>query len=85
MLHDFHYQNAVRAQDACNLSGVVEEFNSVLKEIWKEAHKHNCGTEWVNKHPIAVLYASKIASLTCCEDSDIFHKAYMDCVNKSGV
>lgn len=83
MLHDFHYQNAVRVQDACNLSGVVEDFNAVLKEIWKEARKKGQGTQWVNEHPISMLYASKIAQLSRCEEG--FGLAYRICVDESGV
>ena len=72
------YQNAVTVQNACNLSGVVSSFNEVFERIWKEARALGLGTEYVNTHPICVLYADKIQSLTS-EASGGFSVAYSDC------
>jgi len=61
------YADAIQVQDACNLSGVVHKFSRIMTKIWEEARKDEnkgYGTEWVNKHPIAVMYAEKIAHLT---------------------
>jgi hypothetical protein len=70
-------RQALNVQDACNLSGVVRSFASVIEILWKEP---GCkGTDWVNTHPIAVLFSSKIASLTGSESSENFGKAYLDC------
>jgi len=73
------YQDAVHAQDACNLSGIVISFASVVKKIWAEARAIEKGTDWVNTHPICVLYASKIGSLAHSEDYDAYSKAYDFC------
>jgi hypothetical protein len=69
-------KGSILVQDACNLSGVVHDFSrvmSLLSEISARFHK---GTEWKNHHPIAVMYASKIASLTGAEVALVFSKAY---------
>lgn len=61
------YQTAIDIQDACNLSGVVHEFSRMMKKIWEEAQMNSnkgYGTEWVNQHPIAVLFAEKVLHLT---------------------
>src|SRR3990172_5961999 len=57
------YKNAVFSQSACNLSGIVHELSRVISKIWNEAHELGFGTEWVNAHPIARLYAEQIFHL----------------------
>jgi len=58
-------QTALDVQDACNLSGVVQSFAKILTEtLWPEARRINEGTDWVNRHPISQLFASKIEDLT---------------------
>jgi len=64
---------SLQIQDAVNLSAVVLEFNEVLREtLWPEAHRRGLGTRWVNQHPIATLFLSKIADLNGvpCIDSN---------------
>ena len=74
------YENALLVQDACNLSGVVRSFSAVMMRIWSEARATgNSNTDWVNTHPIAVLYSSKITSLTRSEDGPVFGVAYDLC------
>jgi hypothetical protein len=59
-----HAQNALLVQSASNLSGIVHSFSAAMTAIWEEAKKNGHGTEWVNKHPIAVLFAHQCAHLT---------------------
>jgi hypothetical protein len=74
------YQNAISVQDACNLSGVVRSWGNVVSRIWEEAREDSGrGTEWVNMHPINVMYASKVASLTGYEDMPKYSDAYSEC------
>jgi hypothetical protein len=60
--HD--YQSALDANSACNLSGIVHSFSSVMTRLWNEARALGKGTDWVNRHPIARLYAEQVAHLT---------------------
>lgn len=53
---------AYNVQDACNLSGVVHSFSRVFESL--RALDECKGTDWINKHPVCVLYADKIAHLT---------------------
>jgi len=73
------FQTAIFIQDACNLSGVVLAFAKVMHKICEESNRNGKGTDWKNTHPIAVLYASKIASLTNSEDFLKFGDAYNAC------
>jgi hypothetical protein len=73
-----HYQNALDAQDACNLSGIVIAMNAAIADLWVEARKHGHGTRWVNQHPICRLFAEQVAHLTSgCAYSD----AYQACLD----
>jgi len=69
MLTKREYQEALWVQDACNLSGVVHSFSTIMSKI-------KGSTEERNKHPIAVLFSSKIASLTGSDNGLEFSKAY---------
>ena len=75
MLSPKDYRDAISVQDACNLSGVVFAWALILERM------AGMDTNARNHHPINVLFASKVASLTNCEDSNAFHQAYLECVN----
>ena len=77
------YKDAVVVQDACNLSGVVHSFAEVVSRIWEEAHEKGKGTDWVNKHPICMLFADKILSLAGGNGDENFRKAYAACLARS--
>ena len=77
------YQSAIFAQDACNLSGIVISFAEVTRKVWGEANALGKGTDWVNTHPICVLYANKIGSLARSENIDAYSKAYDICKAES--
>ncbi len=83
MLDPKEYKDALDVQDACNLSGVVRSFSRVLDLIWKEANELSLGTAYVNRHPISVMYSSKIASLTGSEMPAEFSEAYRLCQERS--
>jgi len=78
------YKDAITVQDACNLSGIVHSFSQVLIKVWVEARAQGKGTDFVNRHPISVMYSSKIASLTGSEVDTMFAAAYAACMEASG-
>lgn len=57
------HQDAINVQDACNLSGVLHSFVRAM-ELLAEL---GLDTVAKAKHPVSVLYSSKIASLTGSE------------------
>jgi len=69
-------QMALDVQDACNLSGVVHSFSRVMSFLSDEANRTGKGTDWKNTHPIAVLFADKIASLTNSGHGTVYSSAY---------
>jgi len=57
------YDEAVAVQDACNLSGVVKSFATILDKVWEEVRANEGGTVDVNHHPVCILFADKITQL----------------------
>lgn len=85
MIEAKDYQNAVTAQSAVNVSGLVLSLSKVVKRLWDEP---DCtGTGWVNRHPIVVLYAAQIAYLSGLGSvlSDSYKEALDICEEKGGV
>jgi hypothetical protein len=75
-------KEAILVQDACNLSGVIHSFSRVLtelREILVRLDPDKFSTEVLNRHPISVMYSSKIASLTGSENGLAFSHAYGWC------
>jgi hypothetical protein len=57
--------DALMVQNACNLSGVVNSWGKAVTAIWDEAREGQMrGTDWVNRHPINVLFAAKATELS---------------------
>ena len=50
-------------QNACNLSGVVHSFDKVVSKIWDLANAKKKGTDWVNHHPVTVMFVYKLCDL----------------------
>ncbi|MDY0315465.1 MAG: hypothetical protein RBR32_10350 [Bacteroidales bacterium] len=79
------YKEALEVQDAVNLSGVVHTFNKVLDYIWDEAREKELGTDYVNNHPVSILFADKINHLTKMQDwnPSRITGAYRQCIKLS--
>jgi len=71
--------DALMVQNACNLTAVLRSAHEAARTLLR--HPDSTGTDWVNQHPVMVLYADKIASLTGCNDiySGNFDRAYDAC------
>jgi hypothetical protein len=54
-------QDALDVQDACNLSGVVHGFSRAMTAL---RDTKPMSTTELNTHPVAILWADKIAQLT---------------------
>ena len=77
-------QKAIDMQDACNLSGLVNDFPRITHAIWEEANRLGKGTEFVNTHPIVILVLDKLCDLARMDhfsgrSMEIFGKAYEEC------
>lgn len=70
------YQEAIDIQNASNLSGIVHSFSRAMTRL--RELENGKDTAFYNRHPIAVLYSSKIASLTDSDDG--FVSAYAACL-----
>ena len=64
-------KDALAVQDACNLSGVVISFAKAISDL--RENLPSAGTAAINHHPICILWADKIASLTQIQGADLTH------------
>ena len=76
------YKEAITVQDACNISGVIFAWARRMEKINETMRENGEGGDWRNAHAINVMFASKVASLTRCEDSLTFSHAYDECSEK---
>ena len=80
------YRNALEAQNASNLSGVVFQFAKDMLQILAEVRSAGGGTNQVNKHPVARLYAEQIAWLSgagTCSSHSSYRRALDLCQQKA--
>lgn len=70
---------AIQVQDACNLTGVVRSFGEAMTAVRAYATEHGHGTDWINRHPVAVLFADKLADMTGRIDFDAYARATEAC------
>lgn len=74
---------ALQVQDACNLSGVIHSWSKVVTEL--RAACPELGTDGINRHPINVMFADKVADLTGSRSTGNFVSAYDECVRLSNL
>jgi hypothetical protein len=77
------YSDAIMAQSAVNLSGLVHSLSNVVSRIWDEPECS--GTQYVNTHPIVVLYAAQIAYLSGLGvgNGSEYSEAYAECERRT--
>lgn len=64
--------------DACNLGGLARSFGAeIIPALQTEAHRLGWGTDWVNYHPIVLLWVEKMAEL-CKLISVVDHDAWSE-------
>ena len=75
------YQLALDVQSAVNLSGVVRSLAAVTHHLWDDANATGAGTEFVNTHPITILYVAQLAHLCGLhvEHDPVYRDAYEEC------
>lgn len=74
-------QDAMCVQDACNLSGVVISWGKILSEMTAAGYD----TAGKERHPVTILFASKVDSLVNRGQMDAdFREAYRACFERAG-
>ena len=58
------YRDAVLVQSACNLQAVIAGWHRAITRLQREAREKGLGMEWVNSHPVNVLFAEQVYHLT---------------------
>lgn len=62
------WERALQVQDACNLSGVVHSLSALVSRLHRDPE--STGTDWVNHHPLVILYLDKLNSLAGIQYND---------------
>jgi len=75
-------KDALRVQDACNLRGVLGSFHEASLALGRLPECQ--GTDWVNTHPIMVLYSDKVAELTGGGSARFVREAFDACRELAG-
>lgn len=78
------YRVTLLMLDACNLSGLAHSFSrEIIPEIREEVRQAGGSTEEINRHPVAILWTMKMASLAskeclCEQCLEAFGAAYKE-------
>jgi hypothetical protein len=84
------YQKTLLMLDACNLSGLGHDFSKeIIPAIWEDVRQNGSGTAEFNRHPLAVLWTMKMASLAypeclCASCMEAFRRAYEEVKKRAG-
>ena len=76
-------KDALAVQDARNLSGVAHAFSEAMSFMCKAG----LNIDQRNRHPIAILFVDKMASLARIQGQqtfDIYNQAYSECKRLAG-
>jgi hypothetical protein len=72
-------QLAICAQTACNLSGLAHNLPPIVARLWKQAREEGRGTDWVNRHPVVLLFVTQMAHLSRYEEPGRWEAAHALC------
>ena len=75
MLTSGNYRHVLYALDACNLSGIIHDWSTIMVDIWEEALSKGEGTDYVNRHPICILLSEKVRELAGGDFSEAYRIA----------
>lgn len=67
-------KEALDVQNACNLCAIVKSWSEALVRL-RELGEY-VGNDAENRHPVNVLFAGKVESLTGCNSSEAFSSAF---------
>jgi hypothetical protein len=73
----------LRIWPVSSLVDILYIWCGILKLITDEAHQTGRDNDWVNQHPINVLFAAKVAGLTCANDDTVFAQAFLTCLRET--
>jgi len=81
------YLSALQVQNACNATGIIQSFARDVLKIREDmaAREESQATEFVNKHPVIVLYVHQLSFLMGQPgvSDEVYHPAYTICEERS--
>lgn len=73
------YSEAIEVQNAVNLGAIVYGFAELLDGIRSEPGYKQMGTQYINEHPVTVMFVNKLASLCHADAPGRYSYAYAIC------
>jgi len=67
-LMQYWSKQALAIQDACSLVGVTNTYMTLVNELFPLSRRKGRGTDWVNHHPIVVVFVDKLRDLSTNHD-----------------
>lgn len=75
------YKDAIMSQGACNLGGLIHGWARAITQLQAEARAAGKGTDWINTHPVNILFAEQVYALTGYSNG--YSAAYAECTTKA--
>lgn len=77
-------REALLTQGACNAGGLVHSLHRAVERLQEQMHTEGRGTEWLNRHPILVLYVTQLAHLCGSDSPERWQEAVETCERAAG-
>ena len=77
-------REALLTQGACNAGGLVHSLHRAVERLQEEMHTEGRGTEWLNRHPVLVLYVTQLAHLSGSASDERWREAVEACERAAG-
>jgi hypothetical protein len=75
------YREALYSQKASNLGALVHGFSRVITQLQAQARVQGKGTDWINGHPVCVLFADQLRALSGYGPTYV--EAFTECETKA--
>lgn len=77
-------RQALLTQGACNAGGLVHSLHRAVEQLQEQMHCEGHGTDWLNRHPVLVLYLTQLADLSGAGSLERLREAVAACERASG-
>ena len=77
-------RQALLTQGACNAGGLIHSLHRAVERLQEQMHAEGHGTDWLNRHPVLVLYLTQLADLSGAGALERWREAVAACEQASG-
>ena len=77
-------REALLTQGACNAGGLIHSLQRAVTRLQEQMHAEGRGTEWLNRHPVLVLYVTQLAHLSGAGSEERWQQSVAMCERAAG-